>query len=138
MKKLSIIVAFAVLSTFQASSLYAGEKFGKLFIKASSTTVTVDGQQFSNKDMEESVNHLKERAGKFVVVDSEKEADYLLVLVKRNKNASKEIELVATISFKQNGQWKPGAILEASSFGAGMAARKIMGKANDWAGDQGE
>jgi len=130
MKKLTLVVAFAALSALQVSPLYAGEKLGKVFIKASSSIV--DGQQFADQDKEDSVKDMKERAGKFVVVDSEKEADYLVIVVERNRRDSVKVELVATISFKQNGQWKPGTRLIASSNGAGMAARRMMGQVNDW------
>lgn len=130
MKKLSIVVAFTVLSTLQASPLYAGDpKLGKLFIKAA--PATVDGQQFPDQGREDSVKDLKERAGKFVVVDNEKEADYLLIVVERSKKSSGG-EIIVTLSFKQNGQWKPGTRLTASSSGRGLAARRIMSQANDW------
>lgn len=131
MKKLTIIVAFAVLSALQASPLYAGDKLGKLFIKAS--PAVVDGQEFFNdKGREDSVKDLKERAGNFVIVDSEKEADYLLVVVERSKNGDKVAEIKATISYKENGQWKPGARLTGSSYSWSMAARRVVGQANDW------
>lgn len=135
MKKLAIVAVFAVLSALQSSPLYAGEKLGKVFIKASPTTV--DGQQFPDQGKEDSVKDLKERAGEFIVVDSEKEADYLIVVVGRGKNSNRA-EISATLSFKRNGQWKPGTRLTAIASSWGMAARRIMGQANDWVEAQGE
>ena len=135
MKKLAIVVAFVVLSALQASPLYAGEKLGKLFIKAS--VATVDGQQFTDQSKEESVEDLKSRNSKFVIVDSEKEADYLIVVVERNRAGNKN-ELKATLSSKQNGQWKPGAGLTGIADTWRLAARKVMGQANDWVEAQGE
>ncbi len=137
MKKLAIVVAFAVLSALQSSPLYAAEKLGKVFIKASSATV--DGREFFNdKGREDSVKDLKERAGRFEIVDNEEEADYLIVVVDRSKDSNKVAEIKATISFKQDGKWKPGAQLTASSYSWSMAARKIVGQANDWVEARGE
>lgn len=135
MKKLSIVVAFAVLSAFQASPLYAAEKLGKVFIKASSTTV--DGQTFTDQGKEESVGDLKSRNSKFVIVDSEQEADYLIIVVERNRVGNKN-ELKATLSFKQNGQWKPGAGLTGIADTWRLAARRVMGQANNWVEARGE
>ena len=104
---------------------------GKLFIKAS--PAVVDGQEFFNdKGREDSVKDLKERAGNFVVVGSEKEADYLLVVVERSKNGDKVAEIKATISYKENGQWKPGARLTGNSYSWSMAARRVSISPLQW------
>lgn len=132
MGKFFVIVAFfGIISVLQASALYAdNQKLGKIFIRAA--VPTIDGQQFPDKGREESVKDLRKRAGNFIVVDDESEADYLLVLVERNRRDSVKVELVSTISYKEDGQWKPGGRLTASSNGAGMAARRMMGQASDW------
>ena len=131
MKKLIIIVVFTVLSALQSSSLYAGEKLGKAFIKAASATI--HEHQVPDQGLEDSVDDLKKRAGKFEVVDNEKDADYLLVVVDRSQK-----ELVAEMSFKQNGQWMIGVRLANDAKSWGMAARRIMGQANDWVESRGK
>lgn len=131
MKKLIIVVAFTVLSALQLSPLYAGEKLGKVFLKASA--IVIDGQRVPDQGLEDSISDLKKRAGKFEIVDNEKDADYLLVVVERSQK-----ELVATISFKQNGQWRIGSRLTADAKSWGMAARRIMGQAGDWVESRGE
>lgn len=134
-KQLAIVVAFAVLSTFQASPLYAGDKLGKLFIKAS--VATVDGQQFTDQGKEDSVKDLKERAGKFILVDSEKEADYLLLVVERKRNSGKS-EIAATLSFRNDGQWKPGTRLVVDANTWSYAATRLMVQVNGWVKGQGK
>lgn len=129
-----VVVVFGILAAFQVSAVYAGDqKLGKIFIKAAATTV--DGQVFSDKGREDSVKDLRERAGDFVAVNDEKEAEFLLVIVGRVKNSNKA-ELSVTLSFKEDGQWKPGTRLTAEANSWSMAARRIMGQASDWVNEQ--
>lgn len=95
------------------------------------STTTVEGQEFVDRGKEDSVKDMKSRVGKFVVVDSEKEADYLIIVIQRNRVGNKN-ELKATLSFKGDGQWKPGASLTGVADSWGLAARRVMGQASDW------
>jgi hypothetical protein len=136
MKKFAIVTVFAVLSALQVSPLYAGDKLGKLFIKASSTIV--DGQEFTDKAMEDTVQDMKRTADRFEIVDSEKEADYRLTIVSRGKNSFKA-EIKATLSYKENGQWKPGAMLTGlSSRTWTIAANQVVKDAADWIQNRGK
>ncbi len=131
MKKITTVTLFAVVLALQAWSLYgADRKLGNIFIKATSTTV--DGKQFQDQEMEDSVKDLKKNADKFDVVESEKEADYLLVVVERSRLA-KYIEVRATLSFKENGEWKPGARLTGAANRVwSLAAERLMKDAVKW------
>ena len=133
MKKTVISVIVAVFSFVQVPSLHAADKrLGKLFIKA--TSATFDGKEFPDQEREDSVKDLKETAGKFVVVDSEADADYLLVVVERNRVGDHKNEVRATLSVKENGEWKPGTRLTGSANGVwSIAAERLMKEATKWA-----
>ncbi len=125
-------VAFAVLGVaFLLSLFYTGEKIGKVFIRTSSTMV--DGLPLVDQELEDSVKDMKKKANKFVVVDSEKEADYLLVVTERNRVDNKS-ELRATLSSKENGQWKAATRLTTSDAHMSwtFAAERIMKGAAEW------
>jgi hypothetical protein len=143
MKKLTIVAVFTVLSAIQASSVYAADKIlGKIFIKASSTTV--DGQEFQDREKEDSVKDLKNyvpkkpESNKFFLVENEQDADYLLIVVERSSQvAGRGVELRATISVKQNGQWKAGARVNGIDNGAWRAAaERLINDAAKWVREQ--
>lgn len=144
MKRFTIVVAvFAILSALEASSVYAAdENLGKIFIKASSTTL--DGQEFQDREKEDSVKDLKKfvptkpESNKFVLVENEQEADYLLVVVERSSGVTgRGIELRATISVKENGQWKPGARVNGIANGVWRAAaERLVNDAAKWVREQ--
>lgn len=132
MKKTLIAVVVVVFSFVQVSSLHAADKkLGKIFIKA--TSATVDGKEFPDQEKEDSVKDLKKKADKFVVVDSEADADYLLVVVERNR-AGDKIEVRATLSVKENGEWKPATLLTGPANRVwSVAAERLMKEAAKWA-----
>ena len=123
-------LALVLPSLCSSSSLHAADqKLGKVFIKA--TSANVDGQQFADQAMEDTVKDLKRRADKFVVVDSEKDADYLITVIERFRNPTR-VEVKATISYKENGQWKPGTRLTGAANSWTVAAVRVLKQAEDW------
>ena len=132
----------AVLSA-KASSVHAADKtLGKIFIKASSTTI--DGHEFQDREKEDSAKDLKNfvpnksESNKFVLVENEQDADYLLIVVERSSAvAGRGIELRATISVKENGQWKAGARVNGIANGVWRAAaERLMNDAAKWVREQ--
>ena len=89
-RKLSIIGVFVIAVSLYQGSLHAAEKLGKIFIKAASSEV--NGQQFSDVVLEDSVKDLKKRLekgqGPFVLASNESEAEFLLVVVERKVELS--------------------------------------------------
>ncbi len=145
MKRLTIVAVFAVLSAFPVSSGYAAdESLGKIFIKASSTTI--NGQEFQDREKEDSAKDLKGfvpnkyKPHKFLLAENEQDADYLLIVVERSSAVQgRGIELRATISVKENGQWMAGARLNGVANGIWRAAaERLMNDAAKWVVERGK
>lgn len=148
--KRTLLVAFLACTLTvltDASSRAADEPLGKLFIKAAKAKV--DGQDFADQELEDSVKDLKKRAKKFLLVEDESQAELLLVVVKRetkvgqpslmkHKTPRNVNDLHATISIRENEGWKPGVQLSSNGccqFWAD-AASKIMSETEKWAKQQ--
>jgi hypothetical protein len=111
------------------------DKLGKIFIKAAMTKI--DGQEVPDAEREDSVKGMKEKAGKFFLVDKESEADFLIVLNERistpqSDNPSSK-SLVATLYIRESGEWKAATVLKSrDNLFWGVATGDIMKKAAKW------
>src|SRR5271157_1245899 len=81
----SIVFVVGVLTVLGAGTTQAADKLGKIFVKAA--TAEVNGQQFPDAAVDESVKDLQKRPGKFALVDKESDADFLLIVVERKATA---------------------------------------------------
>ena len=145
--KRRLFVAFLACTLIVLTDVSTGaadQPLGKLFIKAAKAKV--DGQDFADQELEDSVKDLKKRANKFLLVEDESQADFLLVVVKRETKAGQPSlmkhktprnvnDLHATISIKENEGWKPGVQLSTNGCCQFWtdAASKIMSEAEKWA-----
>lgn len=137
MSKGRALVALVVVALWVAAPLQAA-KLGKLFIK--SAPEEVGGQQFTSTELEDSVKDLQKRIGDFILAKDEAEADFLMVVIKRQtevRDDDRSAKVVyATLSVKEAGQWKAGAQLRNAGFFTegswGNAARGVMGAAEKW------
>jgi len=115
-----------------------GNALAKIYIRADS--VESGGQKFADQKREDTVKDMKKRAGKFQVVETEAEAEYLLVVVERTERtiagqpSSKVIAV--TISERDGSSWKPRVRLEKLHSAWSLGAGKLMGDAQDWVRDQ--
>jgi hypothetical protein len=142
-----ISVLLIVFLLMCGTSVAHGDDFlGKIVIKA--VKAEVNGQEFTDQELEDSVTDLKRRAKKFVLVEDESEADFLLVVVKREKalgnpsflshrtprNVS---DLLATLSVKLNGKWRPGVMLSSNACCKYWtdAANRVLKEAENWIKD---
>jgi len=111
------------------------DKLGKIFIKAATTKV--DGQEVPDAEREDSAKGMKEKSGKFILVDQEAEADFLLVLNERISTAQSgnpsSKSLVATLYVREAGEWKAAIVLKSqgNAFWS-VATGDIMKKAAKW------
>jgi hypothetical protein len=139
MRNLPAIGAFAILTVLCAPPAHAAEdNLGKIFIKPRLSEV--NGQQFPDPELEDTVKDLKKRnRGKFLLADLESEADFLLVVVERKavavsgQPASKTV--LATLSVKDGGAWKPATKLLSGVKNTSwiVAADQIIKQAAKWA-----
>jgi hypothetical protein len=138
MRNLSIITVFTILTAFSGANAHAADKkLGKVFIKAA--TSEVNGQQFPDAALEETVADMKKRPGKFALADNESDADFLLVVVERKavavsgQPASKT--LLATLSVREGTAWKPGTKLQSGvrNIYWTIAAEDVIKQAEAWA-----
>ena len=136
--KVSSVGVLAIASLLCTGTLHA-EKLGKLFIKAA--TADVGGQQFADKELEESVKDLQRRIGEFILAEDEADADFLMVVVKRQVELKGHGQqgnkrLYVTISVRDGTNWKPGAQLSNGGMltggSWGVAARDVIGAAQKW------
>ena len=137
MRSFSIVAFFAVLTVLSASAVQAADKkLGKIFIKAA--TSEVNGQQFPDATLEDTVKDMKKRPGNFTLADSESEADFLLVVVERKATAmsgqmaSKVV--LATLSVRDGAGWKPATKLQSGVRNVvwSVAADNVIKQAADW------
>lgn len=111
------------------------DKLGKIFVKAATTKV--DGQEIPDADREDSVKGMKEKPGKFILVDKESEADFLIVLNERistpQSGSPSSKSLVAALYVRESGEWKPATVLrsQGNTFWS-VATGDIMKKAAKW------
>ncbi len=112
------------------------EKLGKLVIK----TAPVPEGGFADPKLEDTVKDLKKNKRKFIIVDDEAEADFLIIVVERTNQLRSPAGTVvnnktvrATLSIKEDGKWKPAIKLE---HGGGnfweLAASRVMEDAEKW------
>lgn len=142
MRTFGFVVMVGII-LFVGTSVNAADPLGKIFIKAVSTEVS--GQQFTDQELEDSVTDLKKRAKRFELVDSESQADFLLVVVKRETKVGQPSilshrtprnvnDIHATISVKADGKWKPGVMLSSNGCCKFWtdAANRVLKEAEDW------
>jgi hypothetical protein len=135
-----------LLVGFCSGTLNAADKtIGKLFIKAADSTI--NGQQFADPELASTVKDMKLRHGKFVVVDDESQADFLIVVLERKTELRSPIGpatnyrmISATFSVKDGSSWKPVCKLtNGSGFNAGsswgIAAGRVINEAEKCAKD---
>jgi hypothetical protein len=129
---LATVILASVLFTGLAHA--ARDKLGKIYVKADSAEV--NGQKFADKDLEDSVKDLKKQAGDFIVVNSESDADFLLVAIKREVQAKSgqpsDKILTATLSVRDGTTWKAGTKLSSNEIFWGQAAYHVMKDAAKW------
>jgi len=137
MRSLSIVAVLGICTVLSAAVAQAADnKLGKIFIKAA--TSEVNGQQFPDAALEDSVKDMKKRPGKFTLAANESEADFLLVIVERKavavsgQPASKT--LLATLSVQDGAAWKPATKLQSGvkNIAWSIAADNVIGQAGNW------
>jgi len=139
MRRLAIatVGVVVVLATLVPASVHAEDKrYGKVFIKGA--TAEVNGREFPDAEIEESVKDMKKRHGKFALAESESEADFMIVIIERRavaisgQPASKTI--AATLSVREGATWKPAAKLQSKARNIfwGLAADNIIDQAENW------
>lgn len=138
---LAALLALAVGVQEQASA--QNKSLGKLLIR--SAKAKVEGQEFTDQALEDSVRDMKRKAKKFTLVEDESEAEFLLVVVKRetglgqpsfmrHKTPRNVNDIHATLSVKAEGAWKPGVQLTSEGcckYWSDAAAR-VMNEAQQW------
>jgi hypothetical protein len=120
---------------------------GKLYLK--SAPANVEGQDFTNQELEATVKDLRGKAKKFTLVDNEADAEFLLTVIKRETKVGQPnllthrtprnvSEVYATLSVKDGDAWKPGVQLSTNGCCRywSDAASKIMNDAQKWAEQQ--
>lgn len=138
---LATVVVLALAGWTAAAVTNAGtvddkEKLGKLAIK----TAPVPEDGFADPKLEDTVKDLKKNKRKFIIVDDEAEADFLIIVVERTNQLRSPAGTVvnnktvrATLSIKEDGKWKPAIKLE---HGGGnfweLAAARVMEDAEKW------
>ncbi|HYX28148.1 MAG TPA: hypothetical protein VE863_06250 [Pyrinomonadaceae bacterium] len=131
----TLFVVAAVAATTR-SALTDKEKLGKLLIK----TAPVPEGGFADPKLEDTVKDLKKNHRDFLIVDDEADADYLIIVVERKNELRSPAGSVvnnktifATLSYKEDGKWKPAIKLE---HGGGnfweLAAARVMEDAEKW------
>src|SRR5947209_6735671 len=91
------------------------EKLGKLFIKPA----PVAEGEFADPKLEDTVKDMKKNPGDFVIVNDEAEADFLIIVLERKNELRSPAgtvvnnkTVVATLSVREDGKWKPAIKLE--------------------------
>lgn len=132
-------LAALLLGSFSETLLAADKALGKLFIKAADSAI--NGQQFSDPELANTIKDMKARHGQFEVVDVETQADFLMVVLERKSEMTSPLgtpvnhrSVSATFSFKDGASWKPGCKLTTGSGVSpgsswGNAARSVMNEA---------
>lgn len=132
-----LILAIATVAVAtNPSALADKEKLGKLVIK----TAPVPEGGFADPKLEDTVKDLKKNKRSFVIVDDEADADFLIIVVERKNELRSPAgtvvnnkTVVATLSIKEDGKWKPAIKLE---HGGGnfweLAASRVMEDAEKW------
>jgi hypothetical protein len=134
-----VVLALAIgtaVAAANTSTVDDKEKLGKLVIK----TAPVPEGGFADPKLEDTVKDLKKNKRKFVIIDDEAEADFLIIVVERANELRSPMGSVvnnktvrATLSIKEDGKWKPAIKLE---HGGGnfweLAASRVMEDAEKW------
>ncbi len=103
-----------------------GSGTSKLFIKLSEPDI--DGSTFADLKLVDTLKDLKRRHRSFTIVESEAEANSLMVILERGSEMRSPLGnpvnykmITATISFRSNGSWTPGCKLINSGFNGGAS-----------------
>jgi hypothetical protein len=111
----------------------SAQKLGKVLIRVAAPA---EGQ-FVDVKLEDSVKDLKKRPHKFVIVDAENEADYLIEVISRNEvpvaGRSSEKTVTVTVSYKDGTVWKPGIKVSKGTTIWSVSADNVMGEVEKWA-----
>ena len=135
-----ILLGFGIslLTVLCSSALLIGADdkapLGKLFIKAETSG-------FADPAVEGTIKDLKARHDRFVLVDDETKADFLLVVVDRQTETKTQLgtqvamkTIHANLSSKDGDAWKPGIKLAGSNAVSWAgAAGKVIDDAEKWA-----
>ncbi len=137
MKNQLTFTALSFLLLLSGVTLTAGQdKLGKLFIKAAATVV--DGQQVTDSELDDSVKDMKKQHGKFILVDTESEATYLIIVNERTAvpqaGSPTAKSILGTFYMRDGEKWKPVAKLKsrANSTFWGLAASDVIKSAEKW------
>ncbi len=117
-----------MIAGFYSGTLNAADKtLGKVFIKAADATV--NGQQVADPELADTVKDMKARHGRFVIVDDESQADFLIVVLERQTEQRSSMGhpenhrmVSATFSVKDGGSWKLACKLGSESGYLGKGA----------------
>ena len=127
LRKLSVCSCL-MLTGFCSAALNAADKtMGKLFVKTEDSS-----GQFADPDLASTIKDMKRNRGKFVVVDDESQADFLLVVLERKTEmrspagtpVNRRIVL-ANFSVRDGSSWKPACKLNNESGFTGGASWQI-------------
>lgn len=117
----------------QVAAVAEVRQLGKIFIRVAPA---LPGSEL-NPELEDSARDLRDRKGDFADAQDEAEADFLLEVLER-RVAGKDKFVLALLSAKVDGKWRAVAKLERDGgTGWGLAARAIMGEAQNWVRSRG-
>src|ERR1051326_9331397 len=109
------LASWTAVAVTNAAAVDDKEKLGKHVIK----TAPVPEGGFADPKLEDTVKDLKKNKRKFIIVDDETEADFLIIVVERANQLRSPAGTVvnnktvrATLSIKEDGKWKPAIKLE--------------------------
>lgn len=136
MNKFRSIVLGCLLFSLTATISFGQENLAKLFIKAEMTEI--NGQPVPDIELNESVKDMKKKPGKFILVDKESDADFLIIVLERvsvpmsGRPAAKSI--FGALYVREADGWKPAAKLKSgvSDLFWGIAAEKLIKNAEKW------
>ena len=135
----SVVRAFAIIVTcscLYSADLLAGSTIGKLFIKATTSGGGDGQQQFVDPELEECVQLMQKRPGDFILVEKESEANYLLVVVKREQqhvtDQPDDKIVYADFYLKDGDGWKLGTKLSKKTIFWNLSSRDVVAAAEKW------
>ncbi len=119
-----------------STRLDASQSIGKLFIKAASAGEEDSGEQYVDPELEESVKQMRNRPGDFTLVEKEHEAEFLLVVVKRESQAMPgqpdDKRVFAELRRRDGETWKLLTKLDKHSMYWNLASRDVIAAAEKW------
>lgn len=135
-KQFKFITLIFLLLLTSAAVTFGQEKLGKIFIKAAASEV--NGEEFPDAALEETVKDLRKRPGKFILAEKESEADFLLVVVERNAVAQSgnpaAKSILAKFYVRDGAKWKPATKLDSgvNNIFWSVAVGKLINSAEKW------